>query len=50
MLAIVLILVFLLVVAGATVKFEHSLKDKGRLPKKISVFIKDVFDALFGLE
>ncbi|HZM88935.1 MAG TPA: hypothetical protein VFF31_20585 [Blastocatellia bacterium] len=49
MLVILLIVVFLLVVAGATVKFEHSLKEKGRLPKKIFVFIKDVFDALFGL-
>jgi len=49
MLTIVIMLALLFVVAAATVKFEHSLKEKGRLPKKIFVFVKDIFDALFGL-
>jgi hypothetical protein len=49
MLTIFLILVFLFVAGCATVRFEFSLKEKGRLPKKIFVFIKDVFDAFFGL-
>jgi hypothetical protein len=49
MLTIVLILAFVFVLAAATVKFEHSLKEKGRLPRKILVFVRDIFDALFGL-
>jgi len=49
MLTISLILVFLFVAGCATVKFEYSLKENGSLPRKIFVFIKDAFDALFGL-
>jgi hypothetical protein len=49
MLTNILVLAFLLVVACATVNFEHSLKEKGRLPKKISVFVKDIWDAFLGL-
>jgi len=49
MLTVVLVLAFLFFVACATLKFEHSLKEKGGLPNKLLVFAKDIFDALFGL-
>jgi hypothetical protein len=49
MLIIVLIVLFLFFACCATVAFEHSLKKKGSLPKKIFVYIKDIVDLLFGL-
>ena len=49
MVIVVLVLIFLLVLAAATLKFEQSLKQKGGLPRKIFAYIKDLFDALSGL-
>jgi len=49
MLVIVLIVLFLFAACGATVAFEHSLKEEGSLPKKIFVYIKDIVDLLSGL-